>query len=88
MNVIEMIRQLTKFTKDAKSLKLLTFIRNEADEYLSSSTLNILTDYALGLRGFLTREFGDKFDDETITLENLGVLTDNYSRKVLQGAAD
>jgi hypothetical protein len=88
VNVFEMSRQLTAFTKDAKNLKLLTFIRNEADEYLSSSTLNILTDYALGLRGFLTREFGDKFDDETITQENLGVLTDHYSRKVLQGAAD
>ena len=30
--------------------------------------------------GFLTREFGNKFDDETITQENLDVLTDNYSR--------
>lgn len=88
VNVFEMVRHMTKFTQDAKSLKLLTFIRNEADEFLSSSNMNILTDYAYGLRRFLAREFGEKFDDEPITLDDLGILTDNYSRKVLQGATD
>ena len=42
--------------------------------------MNILTDYAYGLRRFLAREFGEKFDDESITLDDLGILTDNYSR--------